>query len=160
MQSFKCCPDRTEKVLSSGLEEFDSKFRTKELLVADSGLWRWAVRPVHSTLGAGVLSLSRFSTSFADLSDDEARDLGRTVKTIEATLRRAFAPEKMNYVMLMMIDDHLHFHVLPRYAETKTFAGLDWADSGWPGPPGMSDYADRSDDQALLEICNLLKSHL
>lgn len=132
--------------MSRGLDEFDSKFRVKELLIADSGLWRWSVRPVHSTLEAGVLSLSRFTTAFADLSEDESRDPGAVVKTIEATLRGAFGPEKMNYVMLMMIDDHLHFHVLPRFAETKTFAGLDWADSGWPGPPGMSDYADRSDE--------------
>lgn len=79
------------------------------------------------------------------------------MKTIETTLHTAFSPEKMNYLMLMMVDDHLHFHVLPRYAETKVFADLEWSDSGWPGPPGMNDHADRADDRAIFEVCDFLK---
>ncbi|MDD7938079.1 HIT domain-containing protein [Actinomycetospora lutea] len=147
-------------IVSSTLEEFNSKFRVEELLILDSGLWRWSIRPVHSTLGAGVLSLSRFATSFADMTDDEAQDLAQTVKSVEAALRATFSPQKMNYVMLMMVDDHLHFHVLPRYAETKQFGGLEWVDSGWPGPPGMGDYSDRSEDKVLFDIRDHLKSNL
>ena len=63
----------------------------------------------------------------------------------------------MNYIMLMMVDSHLHFHVLPRYSDVKEFAGLSWSDSGWPKPPNMGDYEDRSQSPALIAIRDILR---
>ena len=37
--------------------------------------------------------------------------------------------------MLMMVDPNVHFHVIPRYEGTRAWAGLDFPDAGWPGPP-------------------------
>jgi len=39
--------------------------------------------------------------------------------------------------MLMMVDPHVHFHVLPRYAGARRFEGVDFDDRGWPGPPDL-----------------------
>jgi diadenosine tetraphosphate (Ap4A) HIT family hydrolase len=142
--------------MSSTLAEFDEKFRVEELLIATTDHWRWSVRPVHSTLGAGILSLKRFCPSFGELTSDEAADLGGAVSLLEQRLRETFSPDKMNYIMLMMVDAHLHFHVLPRYSASKEFGGLTWEDSGWPGPPGLGDYADRAEHASLAEIRNAL----
>jgi len=39
--------------------------------------------------------------------------------------------------MLMMVDPHVHFHVIPRYSGNRSLAGVDIADHGWPGPPDL-----------------------
>jgi diadenosine tetraphosphate (Ap4A) HIT family hydrolase len=39
--------------------------------------------------------------------------------------------------MLMMVDPHVHMHVVPRYAKPQFFDATEFADSGWPGPPDL-----------------------
>jgi diadenosine tetraphosphate (Ap4A) HIT family hydrolase len=31
----------------------------------------------------------------------------------------------------------VHFHVLPRYARQRNFAGVEFPDTGWPGAPAL-----------------------
>ena len=40
--------------------------------------------------------------------------------------------------MLMMVDPDVHFHVLPRYDGTRSFAGRAFGDDAWPGPPDIT----------------------
>lgn len=143
--------------MSSNLEEFHKKFRTHELTVFRSEHWTWAVRPAHSTLGAGILSLNRFCTNFGSLSEDEAKDLSVIVKEIERRLARSFGPAKYNYIMLMMVDLHLHFHVIPRYDRMLNFAGLEWKDAGWPGLPQLGDGANLAESPVLVDIRDELR---
>jgi diadenosine tetraphosphate (Ap4A) HIT family hydrolase len=146
-----------EGIMSNTLEEFRTKFRIDELTIHRTDHWTWSVRPVHSTLGSGILSLNRFCTSFADVTQAEHIDLGVMLRHIEKKLQAVFSPQKMNYIMLMMVDAHLHFHVLPRYANAKDFGGFEWIDSGWPKPPALGDYEDRSKSSALMDIRDALK---
>jgi len=37
----------------------------------------------------------------------------------------------------MMVDPNVHFHVIPRYSEPRVWAGVDFVDAGWPGPPRL-----------------------
>ena len=39
--------------------------------------------------------------------------------------------------MLMMVDPNVHFHVIPRYAEPRSWNEIAFADAGWPGPPRL-----------------------
>jgi diadenosine tetraphosphate (Ap4A) HIT family hydrolase len=39
--------------------------------------------------------------------------------------------------MLMMVDPNVHFHVIPRYSTPRTWNGVEFADSGWPGAPQL-----------------------
>ena len=48
-------------------------------------------------------------------------------------LRRLVAYEKINYLMLMMVDRDVHFHVIPRYAGERVHEGVSFPDAG--GPP-------------------------
>jgi diadenosine tetraphosphate (Ap4A) HIT family hydrolase len=144
--------------MTNSLEEFEEKFRVQELAIFRSAHWSWSVRPVHSTVGSGILSLNRFARSFAEITPEEGADLANTLRTIESALQQFSAPDKMNYVMLMMVDVHLHFHVLPRYSTPRTVAGTDWIDSGWPALPAMGDYGDRQDSPVLLQIRDSLRN--
>jgi diadenosine tetraphosphate (Ap4A) HIT family hydrolase len=63
---------------------------------------------------------------------------------------RAFRPfDKLNYLMLMMVDPHVHFHVLPRHAMTQEWNGMAFPDNGWPGPPVLANPINP--DAAMLE---------
>ena len=46
--------------------------------------------------------------------------------------------ERINYLMLMMVDPNVHFHVIPRYSEARQWDGVEFPDAGWPGPPRSS----------------------
>ncbi len=143
--------------MSDTLEDFRAKFRIPELTLHRSASWTWSLRPAPASLGAGILSLNRFCASFAELTAEEGADLAAIVKHIEARLQRVFAPDRMNYLMLMMVDRQLHFHVLPRYASEREAGGLVWCDREWPKPPALSAYSERANHPALLEILNLLR---
>lgn len=59
------------------------------------------------------------------------------LKVMESTIVKTFGASKINYVMLMMVDPLLHFHILPRYKEERELFGETWADAAWPGPPNL-----------------------
>jgi len=146
--------------MTQTLEEFRERFRLDDLEVARTEHWVWSVRPAPATLGAGVLSLARFATRFGEITTEEGADLARAVRLVEATLDRAFAPAKINYLMLMMVDRHVHQHVLPRYPESRRFAGLEWEDEGWPGLPSLSGHHDRAGSPVLLAVRDTLRQAL
>ena len=141
---------------SQPLKEFQQKFRTAEVLITEFDHWLWTVRAVQSTVGAGVLSLKRYASQFGELSAEEAAELADASKAIEAALQATFQPDKMNYLMLMMVDPHVHFHVLPRYAEPRSFAEIEWKDTGWPGIPVLG--GEASTDEVLHTIRDRLRS--
>ena len=144
--------------MTATLQEFNEKFRVHDLEIESTEHWIWSVRPVHSTLGSGVLSLRRFCESFGDITSAEATDLQRIVSVIESKLNRFEPNQKMNYVMLMMVDAHLHFHVLPRYSSAVERFGRVWNDEGWPGPPLMGANAELASDPVLMIIRDALRA--
>ena len=118
--------------------------------------WVAQVRPRQATLGACVLLLRRHATSLGGLSGAELAGFGRAVDSLERRLWSAFNYDKINYLMLMMVDPHLHFHVLPRYAKTRSFAGFEWPDPGWPKHPDLQRGLD--DPLALEAVRRALRT--
>ena len=134
------------------LEEFQAKFRTEELLVYRNDAWTWSVRPAQPTLGAGILSLNRFALTLGEVTPDEMSLLSDVTRKIEAAVSQTFNHQIMNYLALMMVDHHVHYHVLPRYDGQRDFAGLEWVDNGWPAFPVLSDAQHQDSDTALSDI--------
>jgi len=143
--------------MSKTLAEFSEKFRVPDLTILKLDYWTWSVRPVHSTIGAGVLSLNRFCTNFGAITPDEAAELATMTREIERRLTVAFTPDKYNYIMLMMVDVHLHFHVIPRYSQPREFGGVTWKDSGWPALPALGEGAAFQQDAVLTAIRDVLR---
>ena len=99
-----------------------AKFGYPDTLVADYEDWVVLLRPQQVTLGAMILASKDRATAFAEIGQTAFAGLKTVTGDIEAALRDAFAYDKINYLMLMMVDPHVHFHVLPRYAEPRRFA--------------------------------------
>lgn len=137
---------------SQVLADFRAKFRVDELLVVRNDAWTWSVRPAQATLGSGVLSLNRYAARFSDVTAAEMAQLAELVARLEQAVYSAFDYQAINYLMLMMVDHHVHFHVIPRYDGARRFAGQEWFDRGWPAAPVLADaqHGDRADLPALL----------
>ncbi len=127
-------------------------------LIRDYGAWVVLARPAQPTLGALVLASTEPATAFAALSDAAFATLPKAVRDIEAALASAYAYDKINYLMLMMVDPHVHYHVIPRYAEPRTFRGRTFRDAGWPKAPDLG-VAEALDAEDIAAFVNDLKSH-
>ena len=137
-------------------DAFSAKFRLAELEVRRYAHWTWSLRPAQGTLAASVISLNRPATAWAQVDAGENAGLSQVVADIEAGTRRLFKQDKMNYLMLMMVDQHVHFHVFPRYSSERQFAGKAWLDASWPKPPDLQ--AGETDTETLATIRDALKN--
>lgn len=113
------------------------KFGYPATLIADFTHWVVLLRPAQPTLGSLVLAARSDATAFGDLPAQAHAELKTVTATIEAALEKAVAYAKINYLMLMMVDPHVHFHVIPRYEGTRSAMGLTVPDAGWPGQPDL-----------------------
>ncbi|MGE0811307.1 MAG: HIT family protein [Immundisolibacter sp.] len=129
------------------------KFGDPATRIARCGAWTVLLRPRQPTLGALVLVCDEPATAFGQVSAAGYADLAEATRRVEAMLGTAFFYDKINYLMLMMVDPDVHFHVLPRYAAPRAFAGRAFADSAWPNAPDLAvDLAlDAATQTALAE---------
>jgi diadenosine tetraphosphate (Ap4A) HIT family hydrolase len=114
------------------------KFGYPDALVKAFDHWLVLVRPAQPTLGSLVLVCTDAAERFGDISEAASRELQHAVAEIERVLGEAFAYERINYLMLMMVDPDVHFHVLPRYSQPKHYQELAFTDATWPGPPDIT----------------------
>lgn len=113
------------------------KFGYPETLVADFGYWTVLVRPQAVTLGSLVIAAKGPALALGALDAPAFTELGDVVRTVEEALTSFVGSEKINYLMLMMVDPHVHYHVFPRYAGVRSFDDETFADAGWPGMPDL-----------------------
>ncbi len=133
------------------------KFGFPDTLVAETALWSVLVRPQQVTLGSLVLVCREPVTAFGEASPQAFADLQVAVARVERVLRDFMAYEKINYLMLMMVDPDVHFHIIPRYAGQREHAGLAFPDAGWPGPPALAQ-AVQPDAAVLAGLVATLRS--
>ncbi len=124
------------------------KFGYPQTLVAETGRWLVLVRPQQPTFGSLVLVCKEPAHAFSDLSAEAFADLKVAVDGVESLLRHTVAYERINYLMLMMVDPDVHFHVVPRYEGTREHGGHTFADAGWPGPPALASHVALSEEEA------------
>lgn len=113
------------------------KFGYPGSLLHDGTHWCVLLRPQQATLGALVLCAKSEVPALGQLPAEAFGELAEITRRIEAALRRFRSFDKINYLALMMVDPHVHFHVLPRYATVQDFEGTAFPDHGWPGVPDL-----------------------
>jgi diadenosine tetraphosphate (Ap4A) HIT family hydrolase len=113
------------------------RFGYPATLIEDYPHWVVLLRPAQPTLGSLVLAAKSEARSFRDLPEAAFAELQRAVADIEQALGEAVGFEKINYLMLMMVDPHVHFHVIPRYEGERNACGVTVADAGWPKVPAL-----------------------
>jgi diadenosine tetraphosphate (Ap4A) HIT family hydrolase len=115
----------------------ETKFGDPATRIAQTDHWSVLLRPRQPTLGSLVLVCREPVLAFSDVSAAAYADLREVVRRVEAVLREVVAYERINYLMLMMVDPDVHFHVIPRHAGSRRFGDVEIADAGWPGAPAL-----------------------
>jgi diadenosine tetraphosphate (Ap4A) HIT family hydrolase len=115
------------------------RFGYPATLVRDYEHWVVMLRPAQPTLGSLVLAAKGEARSFGELSGAAFGELKVAAGEIEAALGAAVRFEKINYLMLMMVDPHVHFHVVPRYDGEREACGVRVRDEGWPKVPALAE---------------------
>jgi diadenosine tetraphosphate (Ap4A) HIT family hydrolase len=124
--------------LSESMNETIRKFGYPETLIEEFDHWLVLLRPAQPTLGSLILAAKSDVTTFADLPDAAFAELALVSRAIETALSAAVAHEKLNYLLLMMVDPHVHYHVIPRYSGVRTHEWVSFADHGWPKLPDLA----------------------
>ena len=123
------------------------KFGHPGSLLARFEHWLVLLRPAQPTLGSLVLVCTDSARRFGEIGAEAAAELQLATDRIERALGDAFRNDKINYLMLMMVDPDVHFHVLPRYEKPREFAGATFEDAAWPGPPDVTSRLPLDDAQ-------------
>ncbi len=125
-------------------------------LVREFEHWIVLVRPDQITLGSLVLAAKGDATAYGELPSEAFAEQGQIVAAIERALRAFCAYEKINYLMLMMVDPNPHFHVIPRYSDTRSWNGIEFPDAGWPKAPQLGSAVALSPEQTRAMATELM----
>ena len=110
-----------------------------------------------------VFVLLREDTGVEDFLsiDGEIRDeFFQIGEEIKSALKILFHPDKMNYAALSITSPKLHVHLVPRYKDSRTFAGLTFQDARWGKNYAPYDKAFKIEETALLTIRDAIKAAL
>ena len=118
------------------------KFGYPATLVRDFEYWVVLLRPAQVTLGSLILAAKGDATAFGELPPAALAELAPVTAYVEQLLSETVAYDRINYLMLMMVDPHVHFHIFPRYEAPRTFESVTVEDMGWPGPPDLKSGKD------------------
>jgi len=129
------------------------KFGYPETLVREYDHWAVLLRPAQVTLGSLVLAAKSDATAFGALPPGAHAELARITAEVEATLSSEIHYQRINYLMLMMVDPHVHFHIFPRYEGSRVFEDAAIADQGWPGVPDLKSGQDLP-EVTFRGLCN------
>ena len=143
------------------------KFGFPDSTIFSSRFWEVLYRPKQVTLGSIVLVCKENVTAYDQISPDAVVEQGKLVKIIETVFKGRLGYEKINYLMLMMVDPHVHFHIFPRHGSAQKLQSREFLDRSWPGPCDLSSSLEMSDEEhsemkAILvrEFCNVADQHL
>ena len=123
------------------------KFGWPGSLVREFAHWVVLVRPAQVTLGALVVAAKSDATAYGQLPREAFAEQAEAVAAIERALRAFSNFERINYLMLMMVDPNVHFHVIPRYSDARRWMDVEFPDAGWPGPPQLGSAVALSAEQ-------------
>ena len=123
------------------------KFGYPATLLRELEHWVILLRPQQVTLGSLVLAAKGAATAYSALPREAFAEQGAAVALIERALAAFVDYEKINYLMLMMVDPNPHFHVIPRYSQPRHWDGLEFLDAGWPSAPQLGTAVTLDDDR-------------
>lgn len=118
------------------------KFGYPDSCLAEYEHWVVLLRPKQVTAGCMVLACKEDVASLAGVSPAAGQELPIAARGIEQALGASLRPAKLNYLALMMVDPHVHFHVIPRYSEPVQVGSTQMTDPGWPKPPNLQAVQD------------------
>ena len=121
------------------------KFAYPATLIKEFDHWLVLLRPAQVTLGSLVLAAKGDATAYGDLPREAFTEQGEVVAAVERLLRDFVDYEKIYYVM-------------PRYAGSREWNGIEFPDVGWPKAPHLGAAVELSNDQVIALTQTLISN--
>jgi len=83
--------------------------------------------------------LNRHLREMTDLDAEASRRVMDVVFAAERALRELLQPAKINLASLGNMTPHVHWHVIPRFADDRHFPGTVWSETRRGGVPRAVD---------------------
>lgn len=97
---------------------FREKFELERLTAVETKFWILSVRPKQLTKGALVLTYRGEENELGDLPDKAFLELRDLMCKVESFARKRLNSVRINYLVLRLVDNELHFHIFPRFDTT------------------------------------------
>ena len=130
--------------------EFAGRFNRQDLVVKEFKYWVVILRENVTTLGSCIFILKSGKPFLKDLTGEEMAELSDVHNWFESKTKELYGAEKWNYCAMMMKDEFVHYHAIPRYSKTVSAYGREWIDSDWPKGTKLGKL--EVDSEVLIEI--------
>ncbi len=114
------------------------KFGYPNSLIKSYQHWHLLLRPSQPTIGSLILISKENTHQYSGISEHALIEQKLITHEVEQSLKKRFNYTKINYLMLMMVDPVVHFHIIPRYERAVEFCNKEFSDESWPNPPNLS----------------------
>lgn len=111
--------------------EYAGRFSKPELMIKQGKYWSIVFRESTTTLGNCILICNRECPTFGDLKPEEMDEFPAMCSWYENKIKSLYGAVKFNYIAMMMIEEFVHFHIIPCYNEPKEKYGITWVDQDW-----------------------------
>lgn len=127
--------------------EASPKFAPGESIVKKYTYWHVVVRGRQATLGDVTFVLTRTVGSLGEVTAEEMGELPQAVRWFEDAAKELFAPDRIDYSVMLTHDPHVHLDGFPRYDHHVERYAKTWTDPDWPGAVSSHDVETLSRDQ-------------
>ncbi len=136
----------------------DPKYQ--KLLIKDYQHWTAYLHPDQSVLGRCYLWCKREDAEdLLETTEEERTELFEIAKELKMVLDQLFQPDLFNYSSLQNTTNHLHLHILPRYADAREFEGKIFEDQHF-GRAHVTNPEFDIPEEILITIKNTFQNHL
>ncbi len=136
--------------------EFAGRFSDPKLMVKQGKYWSIIFRESTTTLGNCIIILNRECPTFSELKPEEMSEFPTLCAWYEGVIKKLYGAVKFNYLAMMMKEEFVHFHIIPRYDKPIEKYGVTWIDEDWPKGTKMGRI--EVSDEVKLQILNDLKN--
>ena len=136
------------------------KFGYPATLVREYEHWLVLARPAQGDIGLAGAGGQKRRHRVSPAPASRVHRAGRGHRRGRKRAGRFCGYERINYLMLMMVDPHVHFHVIPRYSESANGVASNFPTKAGPDRPISKSATDMSPSQINALRNELAKSHL
>lgn len=134
-------------------------------IIKEYQYWTLSISDEQRYLGRSYVWLVREGgmQRFSEVTDEEMAELRVILKEYEAAMQKIWQPDFMNYAWLANLfhehGGHGHMHLIPRYASSRTFEGLEFTDDRW-GKNSMPSTPFSTSEEMVFKVRDALKKEL
>ncbi len=131
---------------------------TNNTFIRGYDYWNLLLNFKQPTLGSSLIVLKRHKSFLSEITDQEAQESIKIIREYERAIKDSFNPKMINHLMLANTVPHVHYHCVPRYENTRSFAGQEWIDSNYGSFPFLK--TDEKNQGLLSEIIFKIRKKL